>query len=293
MAREATTPRAWQALLVPFEMRSFVHDDLEISYEIHGSGHRIVVYLHGLLMDTYLNRRLAEHIAARGFRVVLVDFPGHGASGKPRHASAHRIDAYGQHVVHLLDELGVDRAVVGGMSLGANVSLEVALQAPERLRGLIIEMPVLENATPVAAFVFAPLLVATHYAAPVLGLLTGMLRQVPREALGPLAQYVAPLLLHPDEIATVLHGMLVGPVAPTIEQRRTFDIPALVIGHRLDRLHPFTDAHRLAQQLPDAQLIEARSILELRHRPARLTNDITQFLDRVWAEPQARRRSLA
>jgi hypothetical protein len=38
----------------------------------------------------------------------------------------------------------------------------------------------------------------------------------------------------------------------------------------------------LAAQLPDARFVEARSILELRLRPARLTAEITGFLDQLW-----------
>ena len=53
------------------------------------------------------------------------------------------MDTYADHVVALLDHLGIDEAVVGGVSLGGNVSLLVAAQAPERVRGLVIEMPVL------------------------------------------------------------------------------------------------------------------------------------------------------
>lgn len=48
-------------------------------------------------------------------------------------------------VVALLDHLDIDEAVVGGTSLGANVTLEVAVAAPERCRGLVVEMPVLDN----------------------------------------------------------------------------------------------------------------------------------------------------
>jgi hypothetical protein len=59
-------------------------------------------------------------------------------------------------------------------------------------------------------------------------------------------------------------------------------IPALVIGHQSDRIHPFHDAEQLADRLPDARLLQARSVLELRLRPERLTGEIAQFLDAVW-----------
>ncbi len=151
----------------PFEEGTFEVEGLRLHYERHGEGSRVLVFLHGLLLDNQLSRRLAADLADRGFQVVLLDLPGHGLSDKPRHASAHRMDSYARYVVALLDELGIDEAVVGGVSLGANVSLQVAVQAPDRVRGLLIEMPVLEWAVPGAAIVFLPMLLGVHYAAPV------------------------------------------------------------------------------------------------------------------------------
>ncbi len=66
------------------------------------------------------------------------------------------MDTYAGHVVALLDHLDIDQAVIGGVSLGGNVSLLVAAQAPERVRGLVVEMPVLEWALPAAAITFVP-----------------------------------------------------------------------------------------------------------------------------------------
>ena len=57
--------------------------------------------------------------------------------------------------------------MVGGVSLGGNVSLLVAALAPERVQGLVIEMPVLEWAVPAAAITFVPMLLAVHFARPV------------------------------------------------------------------------------------------------------------------------------
>src|SRR5260221_459509 len=121
-----------------------------LSYEVYGSGDRVLVWLHGLLLDANLSRGLARALAAQGNRVVLLDLLGHGRSDKPRHAGSHRMDLYAKQVLCLLDELGVDQVVLGGVSLGTNVSLLTAVEAPERVRGLILEMPVLEWAVPPA-----------------------------------------------------------------------------------------------------------------------------------------------
>ena len=249
------------------------------------------MFLHGLLLDAQMNRRLAADLAARGHRVILLDLPGHGKSDKPRHASAHRIDSYAHYVVALLDELGLEDAVVGGVSLGANVSLQVAVQAPERVRGLVIEMPVLEWAVPGAAMVFLPMLLGVHYAAPVVRLVASLARRAPRTTIAPLDSFVSVLTAEPDEAAAVLHGMLVGPVTPTYEDRAGITAPALVIGHKVDFIHPFTDADHLARQLANARLVQAHSIVELRVAPDRLTTEIAAFLDHVWASPSLGRTS--
>jgi pimeloyl-ACP methyl ester carboxylesterase len=266
----------------PYEEGSFQVGAQRLHYERHGEGTRVLVFLHGLLLDGQMNRRLAADLAARGHHVILLDLPGHGKSDKPRHASAHRIDSYAHYVVALLDELGIDEAVVGGVSLGANVGLQVALQAPERVRGLVIEMPVLEWAVPGAALVFLPMLLGVHYAAPVVRTLASLARRLPRTTIAPLDSFVSVLTAEPDEAAAVLHGMLVGPVTPTYEERQAIMAPALVIGHKIDFIHPFTDADHLARQLADARLLEAHSIFELRVTPDRLTAEIASFLDDVW-----------
>ena len=257
--------------------------EYRLNYEIYGSGDRVLVWLHGLLLDANLSRNLARTLAARGNRVVSLDLLGHGLSDKPRHASLHRMDLYAEQVLCLLDELGLDEVVLGGVSLGTNVSLLTAVQAPERIRGLILEMPVLERAVPAAALVFLPLLLQAHYARTALRLLSRAASRLPASRFGPMGSFVNAAASDPDEIAAVLHGVLLGPIAPTVEQRRSITAPALVLGHGIDLIHSFGDAEHLARQLPHARLIRTRTFAELWVRPARLTAEITGFLDDVWA----------
>jgi hypothetical protein len=67
----------------------------------------------------------------------------------------------------------------------------------------------------------------------------------------------------------------------------------LVIGHRRDPVHPFTDAGMLAEELPNGRLLEASSIIELRVAPERLTGEIAAFLDECWRPRPADRRPRA
>jgi pimeloyl-ACP methyl ester carboxylesterase len=259
------------------------YGEYRLNYEIYGSGDRVLVWLHGLLLDANLSRGLARSLAARGNRVILLDLLGHGHSDKPRHASPHRMDLYAKQVLCLLDELAVEQVVLGGVSLGTNVSLLTATAAPERVRGLVLEMPVLERAVPAAALVFLPLLLEAHYARTVLRMASWAASRLPATGLGPLDSFITAAASDPDEIAAVLHGVLLGPIAPTVQQRRSITAPALVLGHGIDLIHSFGDAQNLARQLPHARLIRTRTFAELWVRPARLTAEIAGFLDRVWA----------
>jgi hypothetical protein len=60
-------------------------------------------------------------------------------------------------------------------------------------------------------------------------------------------------------------------------------VPTLLIAHRGDLIHPFSDARNLARQLPAAELVRARNAIELRLRPERLSSCIERFLDAHFA----------
>ena len=266
-----------------FRTSSFTFGGHRLVYDDYGEGDRVVVYLHGLLIDSELNRGIAEALAARGNRVILLDLVGHGRSDKPEHASAYRIDTYADQVFALADELRIERPVLGGMSLGANVSLFAASRRPDRVRGLVLEMPVLEWAVPPSALLFASLLLLLHYGRTPARWLTSLVRSIPSTPSAFVNGLLHGAALPPEVMAAILHGVLVGPVAPTYEERAAIDVPALVLAHGNDLIHPFDDAAKLAAELPHAQLVRARSPIELRLRPDRLTDVIATFIEELWA----------
>ncbi len=282
------------AVAVVFD-QSFTYNDHRLVYDIYGSPDApLIVYMHGLLLDAELNRGIAHALAERGYKVALLDLLGHGRSDKPVHASEYRIDSYADQVIGLLDHLGVDSAVLGGISLGANVSLFAATRYPERTRALVLEMPVLERALPASAVVFLPMIVAAHYGRRVLNVTSNLVGRIPRTRYGPFNTVMNAASLSPDIMAAVLHGVLVGPVGPTQEQRRAIQAPTLVLAHRNDFVHPFDDAVSLVKRMPNGELVRARSPLELRLRPTRLTTEIVEFLDGLEPAPASgRSRSIA
>jgi pimeloyl-ACP methyl ester carboxylesterase len=252
------------------------------------AGGRPLILVHGLLLSQEMHRPLAEDLAARGNRVITVDLLGHGESDRPRDMWRYSMRFYGDQLVALMNHLELDEAVVMGTSLGANTALNVALTAPERLRGMVIEMPVLDNALMWSALAFTPLLAALTFGESAMQLVSRATRAVPRRLLPHYGNVMLDLVRQePGPSAALLQGLFFGRIAPHRNDRRTFQTPTLVLGHHRDPVHPFSDAGMLAEELPNARLLEANSIMELRMQPERLTNEIAGFLDEVWA-PRAR-----
>jgi pimeloyl-ACP methyl ester carboxylesterase len=262
---------------------SFRSRGQRLAYTIHGSGDRPVVFLPGLLLPARMNTPLAEHLAERGHRVILLDPLGQGASSRPRDMWRYSMSQFARDVVALLDHLKLEQAVVGGTSLGANITLEVASLAPERLRAMVLEMPVLDNALLASAITFAPLLVAVTVGERLMRVVSRLARLIPSSAVPFNIDIILDAVRQdPGPSGALLQGVFFGRTAPHREERHTFTAPALVIGHRRDPVHPFSDAGMLARELPNGRLVEARSIVEMRMRPDRLYGEIDKFLEQVW-----------
>jgi pimeloyl-ACP methyl ester carboxylesterase len=168
------------------------------------------------------------------------------------------------------------------------VALEMASVDQGRLRGAVIEMPVLDGAMVACGVAFLPALLATKYGAPALRVLQRGANLVPRGTLGMLGDVVLDTVRQdPAPSAAVLEGLFFGRIAPHRRERRTFTMPTLVIGHERDPVHPFSDAGMLADELPNARLLQASSLLELRIAPKRLTDEIATFIDQCWDDEPA------
>ena len=150
-------------------------------------------------------------------------------------------------------------------------------------------MPVLEDALAAVAAIFAPILLGLRVGRPLFEVTSRIAARIPRTT------FLVDLGVdfarrRPGPAVAVLEGLLLGETAPHREERRQITQPALVVGHPRDPLHPFSDSGMLLEELPDAQLIEANSILEWRISPQRLTDELALFLDGVWGRSAKRRK---
>ena len=268
----------------PFEGHTLVYDE-------YGAGERTVVLMPGLLFSRKMHGPLASTLAGRGYRVLCLDLLGHGDSDRPPEMWNYSMTLFGAQTLALLDHLEIDRAVLGGTSLGANTTLEACAADQSRVQGMLIEMPVLDNALLGCAIGFTPLLLSLTFGAPVTRAWGRLASLVPRR--GPLLGQLALdwISQDPKPSASVLQGLFFGRVAPPKSERRTLGPPTLIIGHPRDPIHPFSDADMLFHELPDARMVEASSILELRLTPERLTGEIVEFIDGCWDDRASRRRA--
>src|SRR6476469_10337608 len=271
--------------------RTFRNEGYRMVYDEYGSGGQPLVLLPGLLLSRKMHKQLAQALADRGNHVYVLDFLGHGDSDRPRDMGRYSMPLLGDQVIGLLDHLELEEVVLGGTSLGANVSLDVMTKVPERLRGAIVEMPVLDNALLGCAIAFTPMLIYLTFGSPLARLVARGARAIPRGTNGLIDVGLDSISRDPGPSAAVLQGLFFGRVAPPRSERALSETRTRVIGHPRDPVHPFSDADALARELRNARLVDANSILELRLGPERLTNEIARFLDECWRTTAHDRRS--
>jgi len=269
-------------------MGQFSYEGHRITFDEYGVGGRPLILIHGLLMSRRMFERLGPEIASRGNRVICVDLLGHGRSDRPEDRRLYSMPLLARQVVALLDHLELETAVVGGTSLGANVTLELAVHHPERAEALFVEMPVLEDALAAVTAIFGPMLLALRFGRPVFEFVSRLASLVPRTSFL-LDLGLDSVRQRPGPSLAVLEGLMLGESAPHREERVGIEQPSLIIGHPNDPLHPFSDSGMLAEELRNARFIEANSILEWRISPRRLNDELAVFLDDVWTSAEAER----
>jgi pimeloyl-ACP methyl ester carboxylesterase len=269
-------------------MPTFDRAGLVLSYEdLGGPSDRTVVFIHGLLLSAEMMEPIARRYAGV-FRPILFDLHGHGRSSRPVEGRTYSMHEFSLDTVALLDHLKIERVGFFGTSLGADVSLEVMLDAPERVAGAVLEMPVLERGARFARRMFRPIayMLRRRQASRALAFAA---RRMPDLRLYPGGKEALEILAeNPVSGAAVIEGLLA-----TAGRNRWADVdrcpvPALVIGHPRDPLHAFGDADELARRLPNGRLLKARSILELRLRPERLVDISRRFLEESFRDAEGR-----
>ena len=109
-------------------------DGIEIRYDVAGSGSPGIVFVHGWSCDRAYWREQMTAFATRHL-VVAIDLAGHGESGIGR--ASWTMPAFGDDTVAVVDQLGLERVVLVGHSMGGDVVTEAALRLGDRVAGVV------------------------------------------------------------------------------------------------------------------------------------------------------------
>ncbi|MFC9118302.1 alpha/beta fold hydrolase [Streptomyces sp. NPDC057067] len=118
-------------------MSHFVSGDCTVHYDDRGPSDGLpVVLVHGHPFNRTLWAPSVEALTAAGYRVITPDLRGYGASdvtpGKVF------LSGFADDLAALLDHLGVERAVVGGVSMGGQITMEFQRSHPRRVLALVL-----------------------------------------------------------------------------------------------------------------------------------------------------------
>ena len=128
----------------PEPMQSFDSDGVALAYidvpAVGGSGDPILL-IHGFASNhavNWVNTLWVRTLTQAGYRAIALDNRGHGESQKLYDPDAYGSDIMAQDARRLLDHLGIGRADVMGYSMGGRIAAFLALDAPTRVRSLLI-----------------------------------------------------------------------------------------------------------------------------------------------------------
>jgi pimeloyl-ACP methyl ester carboxylesterase len=243
-------------------MPFFKRDGLAFHYRDRGEG-RAFVFQHGLGGDA--NQPFGLFTPPAGFRLLTLDCRGHGETrplGDPDKLS---YAAFADDVCALLDHLQLPQVIVGGISMGAGVALNLALRFPERVCGLVLSRPAgLDRPVPPNAAVFPQIaqLIQQHGAQEGLrrfkqsDVYADLMSTAPDAARSLCGQFEHP---RAEETAVKLARIPSTVAIPDAGVLASIEVPTLVLANRQDPIHPFAYGEKIARALPQAELKELTS----------------------------------
>ncbi len=117
-------------------MSSYRSGDVTLSYEEYGAGPPVVL-AHGMSESTEMWRDQIDALAER-HRLILWDNRGHGRSDAPDDPAQYSIPTFAADLRALLDHLGIERACIGGLSMGGYTAIAFSVTYPDRVFALIL-----------------------------------------------------------------------------------------------------------------------------------------------------------
>ena len=126
-------------LQYPFDLKKQkLSASIEVAYVDEGAGDQTIILVHGL--GSYLPAwKNNIPTLSKNYRVIALDLPGYGRSSKGPYSVS--LEFFAQTVLELADSLGIDKFVMGGHSMGGQITLLTALQYPQRVEKILLVAP--------------------------------------------------------------------------------------------------------------------------------------------------------
>ncbi|MEV6107925.1 alpha/beta fold hydrolase [Streptomyces sp. NPDC051940] len=258
---------------------------ITVEYDDQGTGDPLLL-VHGHPFDRSMWAPQAAKFAAEGYRVLTPDLRGFGGSG----GTVGEFSDYARDLAALLDHLGIERAVVGGLSMGGQIVMDFCRLFPGRLLGVVLADTFPGAETPETR-----------------ARRLGMADRLEREGMGPWSDEVLDRMVAPanvkdlPEVAAHVRGMMHGaPVRGAVlahraradrpdyrDTLRGLGVPALVVTGVEDPYTPVADAELMHDLIPDAELalIEGAAHMPNLERPEAFDTALRRFLSRVTLPP--------
>lgn len=254
-----------------------------IGYDDEGSGPALVL-LHGHPFDRTMWRPQVERFSGEGWRVVVPDLRGYGESG-PVGATT-PFESFVHDVVALLDALGIERFVLGGLSMGGQLVMEFLRLHAERIRGVLLAAtsPHAETAAGRAQRrAQADRLLREGMAGYAEEVLPKMLAPRNIAALPATTRHVLRMMRQtsPKAAAAALRGRAMRP--DYVDLLGRIEVPTLIVVGRLDEFTPVATARQLHEHIPGSALAvieDAAHLPNLEHE-VRFNDIVAKFLPRL------------
>jgi pimeloyl-ACP methyl ester carboxylesterase len=238
-------------------LKTFTHHNLTLRYYDSGGEGPLLIFQHGLTGD---HGQTTSTFAASGYRLITLECRGHGQSalGEPEALS---IKTFASDLLALMDVLGLEKAALAGISMGAAIAANIASEHPERVTSLTLVRPAWhDKRSPLNMNVYS---VLADYLA-LYGADEG------KTAFEASETYQAILRQSPDNANSLLNTFAM-PVEKTLHLLRRIaccdpgfnarviiasGIPVKVVGTSCDVIHPLDTAKAIAQDLGLPKVIE-------------------------------------
>jgi pimeloyl-ACP methyl ester carboxylesterase len=217
-----------------------------------------VVLLHGLTATRRYVVMGSRNLERGGHRVLMYDARGHGRSDP---GDAYGYDALAADLLAVLDDRGIDRAVLAGASMGAHTIVRFALEHPERAAALVVITPAFAPEEGERGLERWDALSDGLRSGGVEGFLEAYGEpRVPksfRETVKTVLRQRLSAHEHPDAVADALREVPRSRPFESWDELARLDLPVVVVASRdeADPEHPYATGERYAEAIPGAKLV--------------------------------------